>query len=411
MSISPQQLKMALKDSMWRRGITSVLAGIGEHGTTRPFVSYAPFLVVWNLTRSCNLSCVHCYEEARTPAKDELGTEEALRAVDIMANAGTAYISLSGGEPLMRKDFYDIASYITERDMALAVASNGTLITRNVARRIADTGCRFIQISIDGATAQTHDRFRGARSFERAINGIKNMVETGITVGVATTITHHNLNEVEDIISLAEDVGAKMFIHYNFIPTGRAKNITHLDLSPSEREDLLNRLVELNKSRNISILSTAPQYSRVSMEHGTVNLTHFDSFNQNNAEKFFLAEFVGGCGAGRLYVGLEPNGDIIPCVFLPIKVGNILKDDLITLWQHNPILNELRDRTLLKNRCGDCKYVLSCGGCRARAYGYTGDYTECDPGCLKNQDMWRILSSEPSATIENDINQDIIQRM
>ncbi len=381
-----------LRDPMWRKGLSSVLEGISKYGPVKPFTAYAPFLIVWNFTNACNLRCAHCYQNAEKKAPDELSTEEALRAVDILADAGVAYIAMSGGEPLVRKDFFTVAERIKENEMAMSLATNGTLLTEEVVRKLEKLNCLFVQISLDGARPETHNTFRGRQSFERTIQGIKNAVNSSMTVGIATTVTKHNYHEVMDIIDLAEKLGVDIFMHYNFIPTGRGKDIIQLDLTPEEREDLLNRMASMTHSRKISLLSTAPQYSRACRDFNTLSLTHFDTFGQKGENIDFLAEFVGGCGTGRLYCALQPNGDIIPCVFMPIVVGNILKDDFIDVWHNSPVFIDIRDRDAFGG-CGTCPELKICGGCRARAYGYYRDLKGPDPGCILNRDYWARLSS------------------
>jgi len=383
-----------LKDPMWRRGLSSVLEGIAKYGPQKPFTAYAPFLIVWNFTNACNLRCKHCYQNASKPTPDELTTAEALKAVDKMAEAGVAYVAMSGGEPLVRKDFFEVADRIRDNDMAFSLATNGTLLTRENVRKLVDLNCLFIQISLDGANPETHDSFRGRKSFERTIQGIKNAVESGITVGIATTVTKHNLKEVFEIVDLAERLGANIFMHYNFIPTGRGKEIIDLDLSPDERENLLTKMAAEILKREISLLSTAPQYSRVCSQFSAVSLTHFDTFGQRDSDLSFLAEFVGGCGTGRLYCALQPNGDITPCVFIPVVVGNIKHDDLLEVWHNSEVFKKIRDRKSFVG-CGTCKYVNICGGCRARAFGYYGDLQAPDPGCIINKRYWDAMIFQP----------------
>ncbi len=381
-----------LRDPMWRKGLSSVLEGISRYGPVKPFTAYAPFLIVWNFTNACNLRCAHCYQNAEKQAPDELSTEEACRAVDIMADVGVAYIAMSGGEPLVRKDFFTVAERIKENEMAMSLATNGTLLTKEVVKKLENLNCLFVQVSLDGAKPETHDTFRGRRSFERTIQGIKNAVESNMTVGIATTVTKHNYHEVMDIIDLAESLGVDIFMHYNFIPTGRGKDIIQLDLTPEEREELLSTMASMTHKRRISLLSTAPQYSRACKNFHTLSLTHFDTFGQKGKNIDFLAEFVGGCGTGRLYCALQPNGDITPCVFLPIVVGNILKDDFLEIWHNSPVFIDIRDRDGFGG-CGTCSELEICGGCRARAYGYYGDLKGPDPGCILNRDYWTRLSS------------------
>lgn len=392
--VERNDVKESLKNSMWRKGLSSVLEGIVKYGPTKPFTAYVPFLIVWNLTKGCNLACKHCYEDAHVPARDELTSKEALEAVDKMADAGVAYIAISGGEPLTRPDLFDIANHIKERELAFSIATNGTLLTKENVKKLKDANCLYIQISLDGATPETHNSFRGRDSFERTIKGIENAVDSDIKVGVASTVTKLNIHEIPEIIDLTEKLGADIFMYYNFIPTGRGKEIIDLDITPQQRENLLKYLASQVGKRKISLLTTAPQYSRVCAGMDcSISLTHFDTLSQSDrfGTTEFLAEFVGGCGTSRLYCALEPNGDIEPCVFIPIKVGNIKHDDLIDVWQDNEIFKKLRTRGEFKGTCNICRYRNICGGCRARAYGYFGDLQESDPGCIFNLNRWEEL--------------------
>jgi len=387
-------IQLHLRDPMWRKGLASVLEGIAKYGISRPFTGFSPFLVVWNVTRACNLDCVHCYESARTRAPDELDTQRAKLAVKKLAEAGVAYVAFSGGEPLMRPDFFEIAEEVRQNEMAFSLATNGTLASPQIARELKDLGCAFVQVSLDGATAGTHDAFRGTTCFNRTITGIRNLVSAGLYVGVATTVTKQNLAEVPSIVDMAEDLGAMLFMHYNFIPTGRGAVMKEKDLDPTEREELLTWMASQIGKRKLNLLSTAPLYSRICAGTGRLSLTHFDTFGQNPefAESAkFLADFVGGCGTSRLYCAVEPNGDIEPCVFIPIVLGNILHDDLLDIWHNHPILKTIRNRENFKGYCGTCEHRNICGGCRARAYGYFGDLTESDPGCILNQQAWDSL--------------------
>lgn len=390
LSISREALKSNLREPMWRKGLASVLEGIAEYGPRKPFTAYAPFLIVWNFTYVCNLRCKHCYLDAGLLRRDELSTEEALLAVDKMADAGVAYIALSGGEPLMRRDIFIVAKRIMDREMAFSLATNGLLLTKENVRRLRDLNCLYIQVSLDGARPETHNRFRGGKAFEKALIGIKNALEAGISVGIATTITRFNYSEVYDIIDLAESLGVNIFMYYNFIPTGRGRDIMDLDISPDEREEILRYMASRTGRGGVSLLSTAPQYSRVSIVCGGVSLTHFDTLGYKYEKARFLAEFVGGCGTGRLYCALQPNGDIIPCVFMPIVLGNIVRDDLLDVWHNSEVFRKIRARDQFVS-CSSCRYVNVCGGCRARAYAYFGDLQGPDPGCIINKRYWEML--------------------
>jgi radical SAM protein with 4Fe4S-binding SPASM domain len=394
--VSKEQIVESLKNPVIRRGIANVLEGIGYYGVQRPQTTAAPFLIVWNFTRQCNLRCKHCYENAGPrPAPDELTTEEAKQAIDGFADAGVVALSFSGGEPLIRKDFFEVAEYANERGFYVTVASNGTLITEEVAQKMKEKGVQYVEISLDGFE-KIHDKFRGMLgAWKRAVEGIKDCIDVGLDTGVATTATHYNFKEIPKLAEFIEkDLHAKRFMVFNFIPVNRGKEIVNQDLTPKEREELLDFLYAklIDESHKLDTFSTAPQYAVTSLKFafGPVVATHFTNRAATEMLKGrtkSLTEFIGGCGAGRLYCGMEPNGDIEPCVFIPIKVGNIREQSLIDVWRNSPILNQIRSRDVFEG-CGECKYKYICGGCRARAYAYFNELQGPDPGCSINQEYW-----------------------
>ncbi len=227
LGIPRERVVEALGDPTVRRGVVNVLEGIAYYGVRRPQVTAAPFLVVWDFTRMCNLRCKHCYASAAPkPDPDELTTEEAKKAVDEFAKAGVVAIAFSGGEPLARRDFLEVAGYAADRGFYVAVATNGTLITREVARKMKEAGVRYVEVSLDGLE-RTHDEFRGVPgAWRRAVEGVRNCVEAGLDVGIAVTATRHSLGEIPKLLELAErELHAKRFVVFNFVPVGRGKGI------------------------------------------------------------------------------------------------------------------------------------------------------------------------------------------
>ena len=388
--VSPDVFKEQFSHSSWRKGLANVLTGIARFGVQRPFISGAPFLVVWDITYACNLKCKHCYASAGKSLEDELTTEEAKQVIDKLDRATVPIIAFSGGEPLVRNDIFNLTNYARDKGIYVAVATNATLITKEKAHEMKEAGIRFIQISLDGSNAHTHDSFRGINGvYEKTIQGIKNCVAEGFFVNIATTATKLNYREIPKIIDLCEQLDVDWFMLYNFVPTGRGEFIAKNDLSPSERERVLNELwYKLKNGGKVNVLSTAPQFARVALESEKgkaekIVPSHFA--NPSLSEKLVnLAEFIGGCGCGRFYCAIRPNGNIEPCVFFPLTVGNVKKDDFEELWQYNSILKNLRNKDVLEGNCNTCEYRYYCGGCRARAYGYTGNYLGPDPGCVKN---------------------------
>lgn len=415
------QLQEKFRDPYWRRGLTSVIKGIAWFGVRHPFVPGAPFQVVWNITRACNLKCLHCYQNAGTIQGDELSTEKALEAIDILADAGILILAFSGGEPTIRPDILQLIKHSSDRGMYTAIATNALAFTsRRKAQQYKEAGLQFAQISLDGFNAKTHDHFRGVPgSFQKTVQGIKNCVAEGLFVEIATTMTRFNYKEIPAMIDFAAELGANWFMLYNFVPTGRGVKIIKSDLTPEEREDILKMCWNKMKSAEVDVLSTAPQYARVAQEiedhpvlagdaaaiaggvcgggDTCVVPTHF--YNPKlSGQLRQLADFIGGCGAGRFYMSLEPNGDIFPCVFFPhveaMKAGNIFQDDFEKVWRHSKLFWKIRDKDKLKLHCGDCQYRYTCGGCRARAYNYFTDILAPDPGCVLNKKFWSQLQKE-----------------
>jgi len=414
----------------WLRGFGLMMKGIEKYGVRVPFTPAGPFEIVWNYTYQCNLRCKHCYENAGGKKRAELSTDEAKQVLDILskiAGIGLPALSLSGGEPLERKDFFELAAYAKKRIGYVSIASNGTLITKDNAKKIKDSGVDYVEISIDGATPQVHDEFRGIPgAFEKAMKGVKNSLEEGIDTCIATVLHRDNVAELDKILGLAKQLNVR-FMHFNYIPTGRAKGYVELDLTPDERLHVLETIgkeiiglylqakeEELKHGKsNVKVdrfFSTCPQYASVtkglSQKHGEKFLVEAHYAAKKGVEN--VANFLGGCGAGRLYCCLEPNGDIKPCVFFPTNketvLGNILKDDFEEIWDNHPLLWKLRVREGLEDYvvdgqkvgCGSCRDKYICGGCRARAYSYfNGNVNAPDIGCIHNKPLWkRIVGDE-----------------
>ncbi len=409
--ITERDLKNKFKDAYWRRGLVSVLKGIAWFGVMHPYVPGAPFQVVWNITSACNLRCIHCYEDACEKEIGELSTEEALSAIGILADAGVLILAFSGGEPTIRPDILQLIERSSDLGMFTALATNGiTLSSQKKVREFKKAGLQFVQISLDGAEPRTHDSFRGVEgSFEKTVQGIRNCVAEGLFVEVAATGTRLNYKEIPEMIDFANELGAAWFMLYNFVPIGRGVDIMESDLSPDEREDILKFC--WNKTKRgfgINVLSTAPQFARVAQEadvkltsylnrdldSNVIIPTHF--YNPKlSGQLRLLADFIGGCGAGRFYLCIEPNGDIYPCVFFPhdeaFKVGNLLRDNFEAIWRHSRLFWQIRNKDKLKENCGSCRYRYTCGGCRARACNYFKDVLAPDPGCVRNKEFWSKL--------------------
>jgi radical SAM protein with 4Fe4S-binding SPASM domain len=386
------KVEKLLTDRYARTAVLNLVQSFVYFGIKKPMSLSAPFLVVWDFTHKCNLSCKHCYSNSGAVNEEELTTEQALAVVDQLADANVTALAFSGGEPLTRKDFFQVARYASERGLYVSLASNGTLLTKENVQKIKEAKVNYIDVSIDGASAKTHDDFRGVPgTFDKAVAGLKNCVEADLCVCIATTVGKNNMGELPAIIDLAEQIHAERFTYFNFIPTGRGKAHLDQDLSPQEREQVLRYLLNrMSAGCKTTILATAPQLARIALQcqgssgtgEVTMPLAHMQTVNVTK-KAVPLGDFIGGCGAGRLYCSLSPQGDVHPCVFLPVNVGNLQTQTFQDIWLNSPLFNAFRNRANLKGSCGKCDYKYICGGCRARSAAYhNGDMLNSDPGCI-----------------------------
>jgi radical SAM protein with 4Fe4S-binding SPASM domain len=321
---------------------------------------FIPLVVSWNVTAKCNLKCAHCYINAGEKKDiDELGTDAAKLLIHQIAEVSKPLLILSGGEPLLRKDIFELIRYGTERGLKMAVGSNGMLIDDVVARKLKDAGATTVSISLDSSVPALHDQFRGVTgSWQRAVEAIKALKRNGIIVQVNTTVTQQNYNQIGDIFALAEKLGAENFHLFFLVPTGRGARIE--DITPDMYEKMITSAFSKSMQYNLNIKpSCAPQFMRIAQETG-IDMTRW----------------VRGCMAGLYYCRIYPTGEVTPCPYLPIALGNIRQKSFKDIWFNSEILQNLRDLKKLKGKCGKCEYNEVCGGCRARAYGLTSDFID-----------------------------------
>jgi radical SAM protein with 4Fe4S-binding SPASM domain len=397
-----EKFKEELKNPYIRTALKSVIRGISKFGVLKPFIPDAPFLVVWNFTRRCNLKCKHCYQSAGKEVEDVLTFEERKMAVETLYKAGIVALSFSGGEPLSDPDFFKIAKYAAEKGMAVTLATNGTLISEDIAKKLKEIPIVYAEVSLDYLDPEKHDEFRGVKgSWERTVEGIKNLVKNDVTTCIATFLSKENYEEIEKFVDFSKELGVKYFAAFDYKPTGRAKGITEYDLAPEQREltleKLARRAIEEADKKGVTIFSTAPQFGRKTLE---ISKEYGKNYGSSGHYGFLsgvssLLDFIGGCGAGRAYIALQENGDITPCVYMPdLVVGNIKKDSFEKIWKENETFQTLRNREKLQGHCNICENKYVCGGCRARAYGYFGDITYPDPGCINNHEYWDRLQNK-----------------
>jgi len=327
---------------------------------------YKPSLVSWNLTKKCNLRCPHCYLEAEpeAAAENELTTEECLRLIDEMKALGTEMIILTGGEPLLRKDIYEIARYASGQGIWVVMGSNGVLITDKVAQKIVECGVRGVAISIDSLNCEKHNRFRGGpNAWELSVRGLDICRAKGLQVLIQTTVMEMNYDEIPELIAFAREKEAWSFNLYFLVQTGRGQKMN--DLSPERTEAMLSYLVdEQDKHRPMLVRAKcAPHFKQIAYNKGLGGLES------------------GGCMAGTEYCRIMPQGDVTPCPYMTVAAGNVRLQSFREIWETAPVLRDLREVKQLKGRCGVCEFNQLCGGCRCRAYAAYGDYLQEDPAC------------------------------
>jgi radical SAM protein with 4Fe4S-binding SPASM domain len=340
-----------------------------------------PYVISWNLTYRCNLACEHCYLDAGgTPLVDtanfadrsELGTEECFKVIDeISTFAPECLTILTGGEPLLRRDILEIVQRAAERGLWVVVGTNGVRITENLGRRLADAGARGLSLSLDALDPDRHDRFRRVRgAWQNTVEGAGILNRAGLPFIVQTTAGSHNLGELDAIADFAHDrLAAKVWNLYFLVPTGRGQFVS--DITPAQYDEVLASLYRIQtkyKGRMLVNAKCAPHYIKTVLE------------NQGSQIRTYSGG-AGGCPAGTHYMGIRPNGDVTPCPYLPVFAGTLRTSRLADLWTSSELFTDIRRRTSLGGRCGECELNAHCGGCRARAYGMTGDVMSEDPLC------------------------------
>ena len=326
-----------------------------------------PYVVSWNLTYRCNLACEHC-------DRSELSTEQCYRVVDeIAAFAPECVTILTGGEPLLRRDIVDIIRYGASKGLWIVVGTNGVKITENLARILQAEGVRGLALSLDALDPQRHDAFRRVRgAWRNTVEGAKILTRVGLPFIVQTTVGAHNRDELEAIAAFAHDeLGAKVWNLYFLVPSGRGSFVS--DLSPAEYDQVLAQLAEIQRrwaSKMLVNAKCAPHFVRTLLSAGSP-APFPKSFGGG----------AGGCPAGTHYLGIRPNGDVTPCPYLPLFAGNLSETGLREIWDSSELFTRIRQRDHLGGRCGPCELKSLCGGCRARAYGMTGDVMAEDPLC------------------------------
>ena len=381
-----------------------------------------PRLIFWEVTKGCNLRCIHCRASAtELSSPSDLSTRTALGIIDQIAEAANPILVLSGGEPLYRSDIFQLARYATDKHLRVALATNGTLVTRDVARMIVDAGVKRVSISLDGVDALTHDTFRGIPgAFDAAVYGLRNLKSFGMSVQINMTIARHNARQLPQVLELAKALGADALHTFLLVPVGCGVDIAAEQMvNPEEYEEMLNWFYDQSLTGEIELKATcAPHYFRVVrqrrvQERRSAEAARIHAANQANpANEIGPTEMMmpgstgvsfkpsggsnghpgghpgdmnamtKGCLAGTGVCFISHEGEVYPCGYLPVLAGDLRKESFAEVWEKSVVFNTLRDTANLKGKCGCCEFRNVCMGCRARAFAASGDFLDEEPFCV-----------------------------
>jgi radical SAM protein with 4Fe4S-binding SPASM domain len=333
----------------------------------------APYSVFLEVTNACNSSCIHCRTRVGNPLRNELSTVELFNIMDTVRHMGTKFLTFTGGEPLLRQDILELISYSCDLGMNTLLATNGFLLTPEKIKFLAGLKNLSVQISLDGASAPTHDLFRGLKgSFGRAIYGLERCVESEIHVNASMTLTKYNLENLSGVIDIVRGLGVPVIKLRRFIPAGQGfENSSRLDLTSEE----VKSAIEFYISKRAALC----QEVELQMEQAPFSI--LSSKDKPTVLADTTKRIQGGCSAGSAICVIDPVGNVRPCPSLAVNVGNIRYVSFETIWHTSHVLNILRDRSNLLGCCGVCEYRNICGGCRAGAFSEFGNYLAEDPKC------------------------------
>jgi radical SAM protein with 4Fe4S-binding SPASM domain len=402
-------------------------------------------LVFWEVTKGCNLRCIHCRATAtELSSPTDLPTRTALGIIDQISAAANPILVLSGGEPLYRSDIFQLARYATDQGLRVALATNGTLVTKDVARMIVDSGVRRVSISLDGADAVTHDSFRGIPgAFDAAVHGLRNLKVLGMSVQINMTIARHNAHQLPEVLQLARSLGADALHTFLLVPVGCGVDIAAEQMVPPEEyERMLNWFYDQSLIGGIELKATcAPHYFRVARQRRSADRraaeqlariepagTHLTAepssigptdmtmpgstgialkphgvgqpVGHPGGHPSDLNAMTKGCLAGTGVCFISHEGEVYPCGYLPVIAGDLRKQTFSDIWENSTVFHELRDAGKLKGKCGCCEFRNVCMGCRARAYAATGDFMDEEPFCVYQPRTKSLSSEKPEAVGE-----------
>ncbi len=351
-----------------------------------------PYIVIWEVTRACQLKCIHCRADAQPkPDPNELSHEEGFKLIDQIYEMNNPMLVFTGGDCMMREDLFELADYAVKKGMRVSMTPSATdNVTKERMKRAKEVGLSRWGFSLDGPTPAIHDHFRGTPgSFDLTLEKIKYLNELEMPLQINTVISKYNYDSLEQMAELVKDLKAVMWYIFLLVPTGRGQ----LDacLTPAEHEKVFRWLYELGKTAPYDIKTTAAQhYRRVvlqekvrehKLDKDTIRYEDTITFDQDSIIDG-LKRAPKGVNDGNGFIFVSHTGDVLPSGLLPLKVGNVREASLKDIYRESPILKEIRNPDLYKGKCGICEYRFICGGSRSRTYAVTGDYLESEPFCV-----------------------------
>ncbi|WP_404358336.1 TIGR04053 family radical SAM/SPASM domain-containing protein [Cytobacillus firmus] len=352
-----------------------------------------PFIVIWELTRACQLKCLHCRAEAQYRRDSrELSFEEGMALIDQIMEMNNPMLVFTGGDPLMRQDVFDIAEYAVKKGVRLSMTPSATPnVTKEAIEKAKQVGLARWAFSLDGPNAEIHDHFRGTSgSFDLTIERIKYLHELEIPVQINTVISRYNIDYLEEMAQVVEELKCVLWSVFFLVPTGRGQEKDMI--SPVEHEKVFTWLYNLSKKVTFDIKTTAAQhYRRVVIQQKmkeakdqNEDIQYLDALTQQGLTGSIdgLGRAPKGVNDGNGFVFISHIGDVYPSGLLPVKAGNVREQPLAEIYRESPIFKDLRNPDKYKGKCGQCEFRYVCGGSRSRAFAMTGDYMESEPFCV-----------------------------
>ena len=344
-------------------------------------MEFKPMWIAWEITRRCNLRCIHCRSssEKEVLSHPDFPEEEAFRIIEDISSYAKPVVVLSGGDPLLREDVFEIAMYGTRKGLRMCLATNGTLVTDKVCGKIKESGIRIVSLSLDGSIEESHDNFRNQKgAFAGTVNAARLFREHSIEFIINSSFSRRNQGEIPKVYRLAKELGAAAWYMFMIVPTGRGEEIIDELIPKEDYEKILEWHYQMEKDEHDILVrpTCAPHYYRIVLQKAKEEGVKFERRTLK-----FSTGGSKGCIAGQLICLINVDGDVLPCSYFPKAAGNLRTSSFKEIWENSELFKEMRDFKGYKNRCGSCEYLNVCGGCRARAYAMHGDYLEEEPFC------------------------------